>query len=527
MSAERPAPLLGRLLRLRLVMLANGFHRPLAALGRVAGAVVLIAAALTLARLLIGLGGESEWRLRAASVLLGTLVSAVCLLLPAAVVRDEPLHARGFAGYGLPAPLLAVLVPLTDLVSLPALLLLVLLVGYVGAWTTVVGAGGVAALGALILFVLGLQMVRLSSIVGARLWRAARGPLGRAVAWAALTAVVVLCVSPLIGDPTGAPGRSLAVADALRWTGIGLLWDAPHLEVVQGAALPVLAAGVVAIAALAVVQYAIVRVELRGGRPRRVRNGLDHLGLFRLVEGSPTAAVAARSAIYWVTDPRYSASLTALPFVPVLMLAAASIGGVPGEVIGLVPLPVVVLLLAWSASHNDTAYDSTAIWVHVVAPVRGIHDRIGRAVPVLLIGTFVIAVGAPLTALAVGRRGVVLVVLGLCAAALLGAIGVGAAVSARFPYAVAPPGSGAFSAPQTASSAGGASQTLSVAAVLMVAAPAIVATAFWMEDGGAWAWAAFGLGVGVGLAALIGGVVIGGRVFDRRAPELLEFAMRN
>lgn len=523
---DRAIALFGQLLRLRLVVVGNGFRQPLPAFARVAAALALVTLAALTTRLLVDLGARSEWQLHAASVALGTMVFGVCLFLPAAVVRDEPLHARGFAGYGLPASLIAVLVPITDLVSLPCLLLAVLLVGYVGSWAAV-GVGGIAFATALVLLILGLQAVRLSSIVGARLWRARRGPIGRAVAWAALAALGILCLVPMVGDPAGIPVRILPVVELLRFTGIGLLWDAPHLELTEVSGWPIVAAGAVAILVLAILQFLFVRSELRGGRTRRGHASLDRIGIFRLAQGSPTAAVAARSTIYWIRDPRYAASLIALPFVPVLMLAAASIGGVPGDVIGLVPLPIVVLILGWSSTHNDTAYDSTAIWAHVVAPLRGIQDRIGRAVPVLAIGVLVIALGTPLTVLAVDRRGTVLVVLGLCGAALLGSVGVGSGVSARFPYAVSPPGSSAFRAPQAASSAGGAAQTLSVAAVVLVIAPAVWATVMWTIHGGAWAWAALGLGVGVGALVLVAGLLLGGWVFDRRTPELLDFAMRN
>ena len=41
--------------------------------------------------------------------------------------------------------------------------------------------------------------------------------------------------------------------------------------------------------------------------------------------------------------------------------------------------------LGWSL-HNDVAYDRTAIWLHVASGVRGVADRVGRLVPVLIVG---------------------------------------------------------------------------------------------------------------------------------------------
>jgi ABC-2 type transport system permease protein len=42
--------------------------------------------------------------------------------------------------------------------------------------------------------------------------------------------------------------------------------------------------------------------------------------------------------------------------------------------------------------------------------------------------------------------------------------------------------------------------------------------------GGTWALV---LGIGIGLVVLVAGVALGARVFSRRAPELLAFALRS
>ena len=47
------------------------------------------------------------------------------------------------------------------------------------------------------------------------------------------------------------------------------------------------------------------------------------------------------------------------------------IAGVPLEIVALVPVPFVALFLGW-LPHNDLAYDSTAVWMHIASGVRGV-----------------------------------------------------------------------------------------------------------------------------------------------------------
>ena len=75
---------------------------------------------------------------------------------------------------------------------------------------------------------------------------------------------------------------------------------------------------------------------------------------------------------------------------------AARIAGIPLSYTALIPVPLMCLLLGWSL-HNDTAYDSTAVWLHVVSSVRGSADRAGRLVPVLIAGVLVIGLGSAVT----------------------------------------------------------------------------------------------------------------------------------
>jgi len=243
---------------------------------------------------------------------------------------------------------------------------------------------------------------------------------------------------------------------------------------------------------------------------------------------SPVGAVAARSFIYWLRDPRYRAVFGILPLLPILTALAFFIGGVPLRIGAFVPLGLMVLVLAWSTVHNDIAYDSTAVWAHVVAQTRGLHDRLGRIWPVLAFGVILIAIGTPITVWAQGDPNSLPAVLGINLALLLGGVGVGSGLSARFPYPAPRPGDGPFTYPQASGGTGGGAQAGSFLLTIVVALPPIAATALWlMGFPGPLPWIALVVGLASGAVALALGLRGGASAFDRRSPELLAFTMQN
>jgi ABC-2 type transport system permease protein len=251
-------------------------------------------------------------------------------------------------------------------------------------------------------------------------------------------------------------------------------------------------------------------------------------GWFGRTPSTPLGAITARSFTYWARDPRYRTVVATLPAIPVLMLLAMWVGGVPFPVAVLVPLPVMVVVLAWSTSHNDVAYDHTALWQHLAASTHGVHDRIGRMWPPLVFGALLVLVGAPLTAWGYGDWTILPAVVGVNLAVLLGSVGVSSGLSAQLPYPAPRPGDGAFRHPQVPQSSAGTAQALSLLFVLLTAAPALAAAGLWFAGvHGGWNWLSLLAGVVFGAAALVLGILGGGRGFDRRGPELLAFTMRN
>ena len=126
--------------------------------------------------------------------------------------------------------------------------------------------------------------------------------------------------------------------------------------------------------------------------------------------------------MYWLRDRRYLVNILVIPVAAALTAVPLLIAGVPLEIVALVPVPFVALFLGW-LPHNDLAYDSTAVWMHIASGVRGVSDRIGRLVPVLLIGIPLLAVLIPVAISLHGRWALLPAMVGVCASLFLTGLG--------------------------------------------------------------------------------------------------------
>ena len=235
----------------------------------------------------------------------------------------------------------------------------------------------------------------------------------------------------------------------------------------------------------------------------------------------PAAAIAARCLRYWRTDPRYlalgaSAVFVALAVGVVMVLntqqgfggaegdsslasapVSAASGGAPPALLG---VPVVIALMSGWALHDDLGYDSTALWMHLSAGVRGRDDRLGRVAAAALWQLPVLAVVTLALGVWTGRWDIVPAVVG----AQLGLYGAAAAwssvMSAVLPYEVNAPGE----SPLRSRSSGmilvaSLVQTVGLAVIAGLALPVAVGLGALMATG-AWQW---------GWALLAGGALWG------------------
>jgi ABC-2 type transport system permease protein len=301
-----------------------------------------------------------------------------------------------------------------------------------------------------------------------------------------------------------------------------MLWAVPESEL--AALIARLLGGVVMVAVMAW-GWGWMVARLREAPQRTSRMvSTSNLGWFDLVPATPAGVIAARSLLYWTRDSRYRAVLVALPVAPVIMMLAFAAAGAPLPPLWIVPLPVLALFIGWF-SHNDVAYDHTAVWLHVAAPVPGASDRWGRCVPPILIGVPLIVVFAPLFSTWSGVEGVLPALLGVSVGLLLTGLGVSSVASVIGAYPAARPGAGPFDQPPTLGARAGWSQSISLLATIAFMAPSLV-VAGWGFAQPAWFAIAGIAGVATGVGMLLLGIVVGGRAFRQRAPELLDLVMR-
>jgi ABC-2 type transport system permease protein len=175
------------------------------------------------------------------------------------------------------------------------------------------------------------------------------------------------------------------------------------------------------------------------------------------------------------------------------------------------------LFFGWLA-HNDLAYDSTALWMHVASAVRcGSSDRVGRLVPVLLVGTAALAVSVPLLVSLHGRWMILLAMIVCASLFLCGSV---SSLVGRAPYPVSPPGDSPFQQPSAP--AAGCPGVVLVGAIV-ASAPACGSVGRRCSGDEDAAWAALWDGPGHGSRRARRGSR-GGGLLPRRGGRLMEFA---
>lgn len=212
-----------------------------------------------------------------------------------------------------------------------------------------------------------------------------------------------------------------------------------------------------------------------------------------------------------------------VPIAAVLSTLPLVVAGVPIELAVLLPAPIIALFLGWMP-HNDLAYDSTALWMHIASGVRGLPDRLGRLVPVVLIALPLLAIAIPLAIAVHGRWAFAPALVGVCAALFLSGLGLSSIASVAAPYAVSRPGDSPFQQPQRTGSGGVMAQGLVMLGALVAAAPAIWLALQAVASDTVDALPALWVGIGVGVAVFAFGIAIGSAVFERRSTRLMEFA---
>ena len=255
---------------------------------------------------------------------------------------------------------------------------------------------------------------------------------------------------------------------------------------------------------------------------------------------APAAAVAARSLRYWRTDPRYLVQFLSALLLPVVIVLgpalnssrfSAGVNGQPVDTsfaLGHAPAPLLFMapalavFMGW-AIHDDLGLDSTALWSHISAGISGAHDRLGRVVGAAVWQVPALVAIDLLMVVWTGRWDALPAVTGACLALYGCALAWSCLTSVLLPYETLAPGD----SPMRSRTSGTAflAALIQMAAILLllaVCSPVLGVAVYGVVQGApVWGWVALVAGVVWCGLLLWGGVVVGGRMLDRRGPQVL------
>ena len=312
------------------------------------------------------------------------------------------------------------------------------------------------------------------------------------------------------------------LAVILGFTPIGAVWAVPG-DIASGNWGRAGIEFVIALATLAVLA-ALWRPALRHALENPTASapskaGKDGAGAFGWFPATPTGAVAARTFIYWLRDPRYAQSLITVPLIPAVLFFYANSIGAPAllNAAG----PIVALLLALSI-YADVSYDNTAYALHLQTGVKGTADRLGRVISLALFSlpiTLVLTIG---TVWFSDTWQVLPGLLGISLGTLLSGFAVSSVISGRFALAVPLPGESPFK------SRPGGNMTLMLTSLatwgmlsVLVIPELVLAIVSFVTGNPLWGWASLLVGLVLGGGLLVFAVRWGGAILDRRGPDLL------
>jgi len=483
----------------------------------------------TMPSLLVGawwLAGPGDAARPEILVVVGTLLVLGWVVIPVLVFgTDDSLDPVRFATFAVPVRRLVPALGVASAISVPAAFAAAVCLLSVIAWA---GTGPrvmiVAAVVAPVSWVTCLLSARVSTLAATRVM-GTRG--GRRLA-AAVVIVVLGSVALMVGV-IGSLGMSAALESVpalsrvLGWSPLALTWAAPGAAAsgdLPGAAERLVLA-LVWVSALVLVWQRLLRGVLtrpvvRAG-PSRRRDDLVLDRSPRDVSRVAAAAVAARARRYWATDGRYLSALAAGLVLPVLISGLVAIAE-RGAVIVLGPM--LGATLGWGR-HNDTAFDGSALWMHVTSGMRGIDDRRGRARGTLVWAVPVVVGGSVAGSAVADRWDLLPASLGAGLGLLTVGLGVSAVASVLLAYPAPRAGASPFAAETGGIGASMAAQLVSSVATTVLALPVLIGFVlawWWSPTAG---WVTLGVGVVGGGALLRSAVDLGGRALDTRWAALL------
>ncbi len=468
------------------------------------------------------------------------------ILVPLLVTGlDDSLDPSRFAPWGLEVRKVAPALAVSALLTVPALFFALVFGAAASTWAIENPEPWplvVAALGAFLTWMSLVFSARLAASWGARVLGSRRSRLAALVAAVAVVAVVGPAIWVVVRD-----GLELVLEYDLRVlleqlgrTPIGAGMAAPEFVVARDWPsaiwrLAMMAAwvGVLLAAWRATIAHTFVHPIFRGGGTRKredsvlaageraVARTAGAAGRLPLRPSLASTAVRARLLHYWFTDPRYLSNLIGVLLMPLLTV------GLILPVFGLDPrwafaAPLMLAATIGWGRHNDIAYDSSALWLDVVAGKQGAAITRGRfaatlswAAPAVLAVALLVLVWTGLWSYAPALLGASIGVLGAT-------LGVSALTAVTFPYRAPAPGESPFGAEVGSVGAGLFAQVVSSVATAVVLPVAVVPLVLTLAVDVRWAWVSAILGTVSGIVVYVVGVTAGGIIYDRRAGSLVD-----
>ena len=508
-------------------MLANTLVRnPWQLVGFVFG--MLWAAGLLLL-LVAGLVAVAVWQgaaeARVVAVLGGSLLVIGWIIGPVLIAgTDTTVDAARLAPFPLTTRQLMLALVGTGLTGIPgiatALAALATTVLWV-RWPVAAVTGLVCAvIGVLICVLASRLMTTLASGLGA-------GRRGRELVGTVVLALIILSGPILTGalallDAGDTPlARLEQAATVLGWTPLGAAWAVPA-DIAAGAVFAASVKFVIAVVSVGLlwVTWGAAGRAALNSPPRRTARAVKSgaLGWFGRMPTGAVGATWARSLTAWLRDPRYLRQLILVPLLPVVF---AITGGVDSAL--LAGSAVVVAFLIAIVGYSDISYDGTAFATVLATGVRGRHDRLGRLLGAACVGVPAIVVVAVVTLAITGMWHLLPAVLGAALALVLSGYAVSAVSSALIVSPVAAPGDSPFKTVPGQTFVNGLLVFVVMAAVLVLAAPALVLALIGiLAASAALSWIALVVALALGTGSIIAGVVVGGRMLDKTGPDLLQ-----
>ena len=445
---------------------------------------------------------------------------------PLLIGSVDQLDPRRFAVFGVNEKSLPWVLLLASVVSVPSLVLIA-----ISACATIVAVHlGVAWYAAVLANLLGVVTILLATRVGmafGALLLPERRPRELTSLFFLAILVIAFPVAVYIASQYGYDGVPGGVLTATHIVG-ALPIASPQgfvFAIAGGSTTLAVVGGIVTIVTLGIFvwlwQWLTIRLLTGAERAPAVRERAG-LGWFQIMPANAFGAVAARSLVYWGRDRRYIVNVVIVPIAGALTVLPLIVAGVPLHIAILVPAPLIALFLGW-LPHNDVAFDSTALWLHIASGLRGVPDRLGRLVPVTVITVPLLAIAASISLGVADAWFLLLPFSGLLVCLFLATLGMSSIASALAPYAVARPGDSPFQQPQRTASYGSYGAPVTFLASLALSAPTIwlfLRTVFEDSSFGA---LTFWIGLLTGIVVLVGGTLLGGWIFERSGSRLMEF----